>query len=114
MKTVEEIAEKMKKIIKNDKDMYKKTNPVFKSDRAKFKRSAKWLRGLLKVDFPYRLFLESWIHPHPIYKKILGMDDEYYNWLIEEKKKADRRIKEILKYDKKLRRKLRKNIYRYR
>ena len=45
---------------------------------------------LLDINFAYRLVLESFINPHPDYKEILGMDDEEYNIVIEEKRKADK------------------------
>ena len=43
---------------------------------------------LLDIKCAYRLVLESFLNPHPVYKEILGMDDEEYNILIEEKRKA--------------------------
>jgi len=47
------------------------------------------LDSLIKAGFASRLIIESIHNPHPVYKKILGMSDEEYNWLIEEKKKVD-------------------------
>ena len=43
----EEIEDKIKEIIKEYEDRYKNTSPVFKKDRARFKRSARRWRGLL-------------------------------------------------------------------
>ena len=57
----------------------------------KSKKSAS-LDGLIKAGFASRLIIESIHNPHPVYKEILGMDDEEYNWLIEEKKKADSKL----------------------
>lgn len=54
------------------------------------------LNGLIKSGFAFRLLLESWINPHPVYKEILGMDDEEYNILIEEKKKVEKDLKDII------------------
>lgn len=47
------------------------------------------LDGLIKGGFAPRFIIESMHNPHPVYKEILGMDDEEYNILIEKKKKAD-------------------------
>jgi len=58
------------------------------NERIKSKKSAN-LDGLIKAGFASRLIIESIHNPHPVYKEILGMDDEEYNWLIEEKKKAN-------------------------
>ena len=66
------------------------------NERIRSKNSAK-LYGLIKAGFAFRLLLDSWLHPHPVYKEILGMDDEEYNDLIEEKRKADNESKKIEK-----------------
>ena len=54
-------------------------------ERIRSKNSVK-LNGLIKAGFPFRLIIESRQNPHPVYKKILGMDDEEYNRLVKEKK----------------------------
>lgn len=84
--SVEEIEDEIKEIIKMYEDRYENTPPVFKKDRAKFQREARRWKGRLKVGFAFRLWLESWLNPHPIYKEILGMDDEEYDMWVEEKK----------------------------
>ena len=61
------------------------------NNRIKRKYSKK-LNVLVERGFAFRLLLESWLNPHPVYKKILGMDDWEYNLLIEEKRDADRGI----------------------
>ena len=53
------------------------------------------LNTLVEHGFAFRLLLESWLNPHPIYKEILGIDDEEYNILIEEKRKVDKEYKKI-------------------
>jgi len=53
--------------------------------RIRSKNSAK-LDGLIKAGFAFRLYIESRHNPHPVYKKILGMDDEEYNRLVKDKK----------------------------
>ena len=53
--------------------------------RIRSKKSAQ-LDGLIKGGFAFRLIIEARHNPHPIYKKILGMDDEEYNRLVKEKK----------------------------
>lgn len=58
------------------------------NERIRRKKSAK-LNGLIKSGFAFRLLLESWLNPHPIYKEILGMDDDVYNMWLEEKEKAE-------------------------
>lgn len=58
------------------------------NNRIKRKNSKK-LNILVEHGFAFRLLLESWLNPHPVYKEILGMSDEEYNALIEEKRKAD-------------------------
>lgn len=58
------------------------------NERIKSKNSAN-LNGLIKAGFASRLIIESIHNPHPVYKEILGMNDEEYNYLIEEKKKAN-------------------------
>ena len=92
----EEIEDKIKEIIKMYEDRYKNTPPVFQKDRARFQRSARRWRDLLK-GFAFRLLLESWLNPHPVYKEILGMDDDVYNLWIEEKKKAEIELKKLKK-----------------
>lgn len=64
----------------------------FINERIKSKNSAK-LNSLIKAGFAFRLLLESWLHPHSIYKKILGIDEEEYNELIKEKRKTDSEFK---------------------
>ena len=56
--------------------------------RIRSKNSAQ-LDGLIKGGFPFRLIIEARQNPHPVYKRILGMDDEEYNILVREKKKKD-------------------------
>ena len=48
------------------------------NNRIKSKNSKK-LNILVEHGFAFRLLLESWLSPHPVYKEILGMDDEEYN-----------------------------------
>lgn len=64
------------------------------NNRIKSKNSKK-LNILVEHGFAFHLLLESWLSPHPVYKEILGMDDEEYNRLIEEKEKAEIRLKEL-------------------
>jgi len=64
------------------------------NERIRSKNSAK-LSGLIKASFAFRLLLESWLHPHPVYKEILGMDDELYNEYVEQKKRRDKKLKKI-------------------
>jgi hypothetical protein len=52
--------------------------------------NSKELNILVEHGFAFRLLLESWLNPHPVYKKILGMDDEEYNRLIKEKRDSER------------------------
>ena len=54
--------------------------------RIKSKNSAQ-LDGLIKGGFAFRLIIEARHNPHPVYKRILGMDDEEYNRLVREKNK---------------------------
>lgn len=49
--------------------------------RIRSKNSAK-LNGLIKGGFAFRLIMEARQNPHPVYKKMLGMDDEDYNRLV--------------------------------
>jgi len=55
------------------------------------------LNGLIKSGFASRLLLESCHNPHPVYKEILGMDDDVYDMWIEDKKKAEKRLKKLRK-----------------
>lgn len=74
--------------------------------RIKSKNSKK-LNVLVKHGFAFRLLLESWLNPHPVYKKILGMDDETYNMYLDEKREADKRIRAMgldVKLDRKVKR----------
>lgn len=57
------------------------------NERISRKKSAK-LNSLIKSGFAFRLLLESWLNPHPVYKEILGMDDDVYNMWLEENKEA--------------------------
>jgi len=93
--SVEDIEDKIREKIKMYEDKYENTPPVFKKARAQFKRSAKRWRRWLKGGLAFRLQLESWINPHPVYKEILGMDDEIYNDYVEKKKKSDKELKEM-------------------
>ena len=43
--------------------------------RIRRKKSPK-LNILIEHGFAFRLLLESWLNPHPIYKKMLDIDDE--------------------------------------
>jgi len=52
--------------------------------RIRRKKSAQ-LDGLIKGGFAFRLIIEARHNPHPVYKEILGMDDEEYNRLVKEK-----------------------------
>jgi len=61
------------------------------NNRIKRKKSKK-LNVLVEHGFAFRLLLESWLNPHPVYKKILGMDDEEYNLLKKEKRDSERGI----------------------
>ena len=60
--------------------------------RIKSIKSSK-LNNLIKNGFASRLLLESWLNPHPIYKKILDISDKDYNMLLDEKSQSDRRLK---------------------
>ena len=53
------------------------------------------IRERARAGFAFRLLIESRINPHPVYKEILGMDDETYNEYLEEKKKSDKELKEM-------------------
>ena len=55
-------------------------------------KNSKKLNILVEHGFAFRLLLESWLNPHPVYKKILGMDDEEYNMLIKENRDDERRF----------------------
>ena len=57
------------------------------------RKNSRKLNYLIKAGFAFRLWLESWINPHPIYKEILGISDEDYKMLLEEKRESDRRIR---------------------
>lgn len=51
------------------------------------------LNRLIKAGFAYRLLIESWISPHPVYKKILDISDEDYDALVEEDRRVTRELK---------------------
>ncbi|MHA1974416.1 MAG: hypothetical protein ACTSW1_15570 [Candidatus Hodarchaeales archaeon] len=52
-------------------------------------KNSKQLNGLIEAGFAYRLLLESWLNPHPIYREMLGISDEEYVDLVEEKRRAN-------------------------
>ena len=56
------------------------------NNRIKNKNSPK-LNNLVEHNFAYRLLIELWTNPHPIYKEILDLDDEEYDILVEDKRK---------------------------
>ena len=56
-------------------------------------RNSTKLNSLINAGFPFRLMIESWINPHPIYKEILDIDDEEYEWLVDEKIEIDKRLR---------------------
>jgi hypothetical protein len=60
--------------------------------RIRRKKSPK-LNNLIKAGFAYRLLIESWISPHPVYKKILDISDEDCDALIEEERQTRRELK---------------------
>ena len=94
----EDIENKLKEYIKELKDRYKNTNPVFKKERAKLKRSIGRWKGLLKI-VPFNLWYHSWINPHPIYKEILGMHDDIYDMHVEEKKRVDKNREQYKRWE---------------
>jgi len=62
------------------------------------RRNSTKLNGLLKAGFPLRLLIESLINPHPVYKEILGIDEQEYNELVEEKRRSEKNLIEIMNY----------------
>jgi len=62
------------------------------NNRIKRKKS-KPLNVLVEHGFADRLLHEAEWNPHPVYKEILGMDDEEYNVLIELKRKEMGKLK---------------------
>ena len=90
-----DIKNKLREMIKRYEDRYVSTPPAFKKHRAEYRSKAKRWRGLLKSGFAFRLLLEAWNNPHPVYRKILDMDDFDYNMYLDEKKEA---IREKIKY----------------
>ena len=42
-------------------------------------KDSKRLNVLVEHDFARHLIRESWLHPHPVYKEILGFSDEEYD-----------------------------------
>jgi hypothetical protein len=89
--TEEEIEDKLKEKIKMYEYRYENTSssPEFFKQRARLRASINRWRGLLKAGFAFRLSLESWLHPHPVYKEILGTDDDIYNMWMEDKEEVD-------------------------
>ena len=63
--------------------------------RIRRKKSLK-LNRLIKANFAYRLLIESWFNPHPVYKKMLDMSDEEYDTWVEEKKESMKRLKGLV------------------
>jgi hypothetical protein len=74
------------------------------TSRIKAKKSKK-LDYLADRGFGWRLMLEKWINPHPDYKKILGIDDDEYESLVEEAEESKTGMREfysLLDYSKRL------------
>ena len=67
------------------------------NDRIKSKKSKK-LNVLVEHGFAFRLLLESWLNPHPVYREILGMDDRVYKMWIEEKKESEKELKKLKRW----------------
>ena len=74
------------------------------NNRIRRKKSKK-LNILVEHGYAFRLLLESWLHPHPDYKEILGMDDVVYEEWVRERKKqeSDEELKEIKEYERYMR-----------
>ena len=70
-------------------------------------KNSKKLNILVEYRFAFRLITESWINPHPIYKDILGMDNEEYDRYVKEKEEADKVVVKIQEYERYLRSKKR-------
>jgi hypothetical protein len=85
-----ELAERISKYV----DFRGCTTEKCINDRIKIKKSKK-MNILVEHGFAFRLLLESWINPHPVYKEILGMDDEEYNRFVEEKVEADNELRKM-------------------
>jgi len=63
------------------------------NNRIKKSAKSKKLLTLVEHGFASHLLLEAYWNPHPVYKEILGMDDEEYNILIKEKREELRDYK---------------------
>ena len=59
------------------------------------KRNSKQLNYLADHGFGWRLSIESWINPHPDYKRILGIDDDEYESLVEEAEESKNRLRRL-------------------
>jgi len=46
------------------------------------KKNSKKLNNLVDHGYAFRLLLESWLSPHPVYKEIIGMDNEECDYWI--------------------------------
>lgn len=57
---------------------------------------SRYLRGLLKSSFPYKMIIQSCINPHPVYKEILDIHEDDYNRLVKEKRESEKDVKMIL------------------
>ena len=57
------------------------------------RKNSQKLNHLINAGFAFRLWLESWINPHPIYKEMLGISDGDYNKLLEEKMETNKNIR---------------------
>ena len=60
------------------------------NNRIRKRAKSKKLLNLVKYGLAFRLLLEAHENPHPVYKKILGMDEKEYNMLIKEKRIVDK------------------------
>ena len=69
--------------------------------------NSKKLNILVEHDFGFRLIIEAWINPHPVYKEMLGMSNKEYEDLVREKEEADKVVGEIIEYERYLRSKKR-------
>ena len=63
------------------------------NNRIKKSAKSKKLLTLVKHRFAFRLLIEAHENPHPVYKKILGMDNKECNIMIKTKRKADKEFK---------------------